>query len=117
MLAVGQPAASQAIRFAVVGSAAELTAKSMLLQRLGDAAEPYQSGLPGKLMEAGEVLTAAGLAGAVLAGRNRAAAAASGVALLAASAFTRFGVFFAGKASARDPAYTVGPQRQRAGSA
>ncbi len=113
MLAVGQPAAGQAIRFAVLGSAAELTAKSMLLQRLGDTAQPYQSGRPGKLMEAAEVLTAAGLTGAVLAGRNRAAAAASGAALLAASALTRFGVFFAGKDSARDPAYTVGPQRQR----
>jgi hypothetical protein len=113
MLAVGQPAAAQAVRFAVLGSAAELTAKSMLLQRLGDAAEPYQSGLPGKLMEAAEVLTAAGLAGAVLAGRDRATAAVSGAALLAASALTRFGVFFAGKASARDPAWTVGPQRQR----
>jgi formate-dependent nitrite reductase membrane component NrfD len=113
MLAVGQPAAAQAIRFAVLGSAAELTAKSMLLQRLGDAAQPYQSGLAGKLMQAGEVLTAAGLAGAILAGRNRAAAAVSGTALLAASAVTRYGVFFAGRASARDPRYTAGPQRQR----
>jgi formate-dependent nitrite reductase membrane component NrfD len=113
LLAVGQPAASQAVRFAVVGSAAELTAKSMLLQRLGDGAKPYQSGPAGQLMEVGEVLTAAGLAGAVLSGRNRAAAALSGAALMAASACTRFGVFFAGQASARDPAYTVGPQRQR----
>jgi formate-dependent nitrite reductase membrane component NrfD len=113
MLAVGQPAAAQAIRFAVLGSAAELTAKSLMMQRLGDAAEAYHHGLAGNLMEAGEVLTAAGLSGAVLAGRNRAAAAACGVALLAASALTRFGVFFAGKASARDPAYTVAPQRQR----
>lgn len=116
MLAVGQPAAAQAVRFAVLGSAAELTAKSMLLRRLGEAAEPYRSGLPGKLMEAAEVLTAAGLAGAVLAGRDRATAAVSGAALLTASALTRFGVFFAGKASARDPAYTVGPQRQRLAS-
>jgi formate-dependent nitrite reductase membrane component NrfD len=113
MLAVGQPAAAQAVRFAVLGSAAELTAKSMLLQRLGDAAKPYQSGRPGQLMELAEVLTAAGLTGAVLAGRNRAAAALSGAALLTASALTRFGVFLAGRASARDPAYTVAPQRRR----
>lgn len=113
MIAVGQPAATQAIRFAVLGSAAELAARSMLLKRLGQGAEPYQSGVPGRLMEAGEVLTAAGLAGAVLAGRDRAAAALSGAALVAASALTRFGVFFAGKASARNPAETVGPQRQR----
>jgi formate-dependent nitrite reductase membrane component NrfD len=116
MLAVGQPAAAQAARFAVLGAATELTAKSMLLRRLGDAAKPYQSGMPGTLMELAEVLTAAGLTGAVLSGRNRPAAALSGAALIASSALTRFGVFFAGKASARDPAYTVGPQRRRVAS-
>jgi len=114
MLAVGPPHARQAIRFAVLGAAAELTAKSLLLRRLGTvAAEPYKQGRPGRLMETAEVLTAAGLAGAVLAGRNRAAAALSGSALLAASALTRFGIFEAGRASARDPKYTVQPQRER----
>jgi formate-dependent nitrite reductase membrane component NrfD len=112
MLAV-RPDAGQAVRFAFLGAAAELTAKSLLLRRLGPAAEPYQKGRAGTMMEAGEVLTAAGLAGAVLAGRSRAAAALSGAALMAASALTRFGVFEAGRASARDPKYTVGPQRQR----
>ena len=113
MLAVGPAAAGPAVRFAVLGAATELTAKSMLLKRLGDGAKPYQSGRAGRLMEAGEVLTAAGLSGAVLAGRSRAAAVLSGLALLGASACTRFGVFEAGRASARDPAATVGPQRQR----
>jgi len=113
MLAVHPAYASQAIRFAVLGAAAELTAKSLLLRRLGPAAEPYQTGRPGTLMEVAEVLTAAGLSGAVLAGRNRAAAAVSGAALVAASALTRFGIFEAGLASARDPKYTVGPQRDR----
>ena len=37
----------------------------------------------------------------------------SGAALLAGSACTRFGVFEAGQASARDPKYTVVPQRER----
>jgi hypothetical protein len=64
-------------------------------------------------MEAAEVTTAAGISGALLAGRNRPAAALSGLALLTASALTRFGIFFAGQASARDPEYTVGPQRAR----
>ena len=40
-------------------------------------------------------------------------AAASGVALLAASALTRFGVFEAGLSSARDPRYTIEPQKNR----
>jgi len=113
MLAVRPAHAGPAVRFAVLGAAVELTAKSLLLRRLGPAAEPYQAGRPGKLMETAEVLTAAGLAGAVLAGRSRVAAAVSGAALLTASALTRFGVFEAGRASARDPKYTVGPQRER----
>ncbi len=113
MLAVRPDHAGPAVRFAVLGAAAELTAKSLLLRRLGPAAEPYQNDRAGMTMEAGEVLTAVGLAGAVLAGRSRAAAALSGAALMAASALTRFGVFEAGRASARDPKYTVGPQRER----
>ncbi|HEU0316229.1 MAG TPA: hypothetical protein VFR49_02800, partial [Solirubrobacteraceae bacterium] len=52
--------------------------------------------------------------GATLARRSRLAGAAAGAMLLAASACTRFGIFQAGIASARDPAYTVGPQRERA---
>ena len=119
MLAVRPDDAGQAVRFAVLGAAAELTAKSLLLRRLGPAAaEPYQKGRAGAMMRASEVLTAAGLAGTGLAstgraGKGRAAAALSGAALMAASALTRFGVFEAGRASARDPKHTVGPQRQR----
>jgi hypothetical protein len=37
----------------------------------------------------------------------------SGAALMAGSACLRFGVFEAGQASARDPRYTVVPQRER----
>jgi hypothetical protein len=37
----------------------------------------------------------------------------SGAALLAASVATRFGIFDGGVASARDPKYTVVPQRER----
>ncbi|MGD0374805.1 MAG: NrfD/PsrC family molybdoenzyme membrane anchor subunit [Streptosporangiaceae bacterium] len=113
MLAVSPARGGQAVRFAVLGAATELTAKNMLVRRLGDTGEPYQAGRAGSLLQAGEVLTAAGLAGAVLAGRSRAMAAVSGAALVAASALTRFGIFEAGLASARDPKYTVGPQRER----
>jgi hypothetical protein len=35
------------------------------------------------------------------------------MALMAGSVCTRFGVFEAGQASARDPKYTVVPQRER----
>jgi hypothetical protein len=37
----------------------------------------------------------------------------SGAALMAGSMCTRFGVFEAGQESARDPKYTVVPQRER----
>jgi formate-dependent nitrite reductase membrane component NrfD len=113
MMAVPAEDAGQAIRFAVLGAATELTAKSLLLRRLGEIAEPYQSGRSGKLMEAAEILTTAGLAGAVLAGRSRAVIMLSGAALVASSALTRFGIFEAGLASARDPKYVVRPQRER----
>jgi hypothetical protein len=54
--------------------------------------------------------------GAVLAKRSRAAAVVAGGMLLAGSAATRFGIFEAGMASARDPRYTVEPQRDRLAS-
>jgi hypothetical protein len=37
----------------------------------------------------------------------------AGASLVAGSACTRFGIFEAGQASARDPRYTVVPQRER----
>ncbi len=119
MMAAPSGQAGQAARFAVLGAATELTAKSLLVRRLGETAEPYHTGRTGRLMEAAEVLTAAGLAGAVLSGGlrpgrgRRLAAALSGAALVTSSALTRFGIFEAGRASARDPKYTVGPQRER----
>jgi hypothetical protein len=54
-------------------------------------------------MKATEILTVGGLCAAALGGRNRVAAALAGAALVASSAFTRFGVFHAGRTSARDP--------------
>ena len=113
LLAVRPERSREAARFAVLGAATELTAKSLLLRRLGPMAEPYQKGRAGTVMEVAEVLTAAGLAGAMLAGRSRPVAALSGAALVAASALTRFGIFEAGRVSARDPKYTIGPQRER----
>jgi formate-dependent nitrite reductase membrane component NrfD len=105
--------ADPARNLALTGAAAELTAKSLLLRRLGPAAEPYQSGRAGRLMEAAEIMTAAGLTAAAIGGRNRAVAAVAGAALVASSALTRFGIFYAGRTSARDPKYTIGPQKDR----
>ncbi len=118
VLAAGLGDARPARELAVAGAAVELVAKRRLLARLtGDGtrnlAEPYETGRTGTLLRVAEGLTAAGLAGAVLGRRSRLVSAASGAALLAASAMTRWGIFEAGMASARDPKYTIVPQRAR----
>jgi formate-dependent nitrite reductase membrane component NrfD len=113
LLALPPAAARPARTLATLGAPAELVAKRLLLQRLGDVAEPYETGRAGRMLRAAEVLTVGGLAGAVLGRRNRAVSALAGASLLAASALTRFGVFEAGLATARDPKYTIVPQRRR----
>ncbi len=89
-------------------------AELLLERRLGMVAETMRTGTAGRRMKAAKALTLAGALGAgTLARRNRLAAVLSGGALVAASALTRFGIFAAGMASARDPKYTVEPQRAR----
>jgi hypothetical protein len=76
--------------------------------------ETMEAGVAGRRIRAAKALAAGGVLVAGLWGRrNRAAASAGGAALLAASACTRFGIFAAGMQSARDPRYTVAPQRER----
>jgi hypothetical protein len=113
MLTTPVEQAGPARRMAVGGAVLELLAERQMESSMGIAAEPLQQGRAGRLMKASRLLTAAGAACAVLAGRSRAAGVASGAALLAGSACTRFGVFEAGQESARDPRYTVAPQRER----
>jgi hypothetical protein len=103
---------------AVFGAAVELAAKRRLIKRLAGTdgqslAEPYETGKAGRILRVAEWLTAGALAGAALGGRSRAVSAVSGASLLAASAMTRFGIFEAGMATARDPKYTIIPQRRR----
>jgi len=98
----------------VGGALLELAAGQQMETSMGIAAEPLHTGRAGQLMRASKVLTGAGAVGAALfARRSRTAAVLSGAALLAGSACTRFGIFEAGQESARDPRYTVVPQRQR----
>ncbi|MEV7106434.1 NrfD/PsrC family molybdoenzyme membrane anchor subunit [Streptomyces atroolivaceus] len=102
--------ARYAAALAAVADGAALRAAE---RRLGTVAVTYREGRAGRLMRAARALTAAGTVGALLLGhRSRIAAAGAGLALLAGSACTRFGVFAAGIASAQDPAHTVGPQRE-----
>ncbi|NYG05787.1 formate-dependent nitrite reductase membrane component NrfD [Phycicoccus badiiscoriae] len=101
-------------KLAVAGAATELVAFAQMERTMGDlVAEPLHSGRAGALLKASKILTVGGALGAALFGRNRAAAAVSGLALMAGSACTRFGIFEAGIESAKDPRYTVTPQRER----
>jgi formate-dependent nitrite reductase membrane component NrfD len=115
MLGAPVTEAGPARRLALLGGAAELGVTHLMEQRLGEVGEPLHEGRAGALLRASKALTVAGAAvGSVLGGRSRAAAVAAGGMLLAASACMRFGIFEAGLASARDPRYTVEPQRDRA---
>lgn len=105
--------AGPARRFAAVGALAELGFERRMERSMGITAEPLHTARPGRFMKAARGLTLAGVVGLVLADRSRAAAVVSGAALLAGSACTRFGVFYAGLESAKDPRYVVVPQRER----
>jgi Polysulphide reductase, NrfD len=105
--------AGPARAFAAYGALSELAASTVMTSRLGLVSEAYRTGTAGRLRTWSERLTLAGLAGTLVAGRSRAAAVASGLALLAGSALQRFAVFEAGVASTKDPKYVVIPQRQR----
>jgi hypothetical protein len=118
LLAAPLAESGPARNLAVGGQVVETIAFERMTRRIGMVAEPYRTGRAGAYLRAARVLGALGAAGAALsavpAGRpRRMLAAASGAALLGASAATRWGIFHAGLASARDPKYTVVPQRQR----
>ena len=101
-------------RLAVGGAVLELAVEHRMEQAMGLTAEPLHQGHAGQLMRASTALTVGGALGAaLLGGRSRTAAVVSGAALMAGSACLRFAVFEAGQISARDPRYTVVPQRQR----
>jgi hypothetical protein len=104
---------SPARRLAVLGAAVDVTAEQLAVRRLGMLAEPYHHGRPGTLLRLARGLTVAGAAAAAVGRRSRALSVAGGAALAAGSLLTRFGVFQAGMASAKDPRYTVVPQRER----
>lgn len=102
---------------ALAGTVFELVAERRITTRLGMVAEPYHRGRSGALMRAGRLLSVAGAAGALLGRRSRVLSALSAVAMLGGALCTRWGVFEAGRVSARDPKYTVVPQRRRLASA
>jgi formate-dependent nitrite reductase membrane component NrfD len=101
-------------RLAAVSAVVETIAFERMQHTLGPTlSEPLHMGKAASLVRASKVLTIAGAVGALTLGRSRIGAAVSGLALMAGSVCTRFGVFEAGMASAIDPKYTVEPQRER----
>jgi len=106
--------AGPARRAAVVGSALELGLVHTMEKRLGFVGEVYKQGEAGKYAKLSKTLVAAG-AGLVAIGgrRSRAAAVAGGTLVLAGELALRWSIFKAGFQSARDPKYTVVPQKTR----
>jgi hypothetical protein len=106
--------AAPARRLAIIGAAAELVATNVMEQKLGSLAEPYHEGPSGTLARTAKVLTAVGaMAIGGWGHQRRSAAVLGGAALLGGALAERFAVFRAGFASAKDPKFTVGPQRER----
>jgi DMSO reductase anchor subunit len=100
-------------RIATVASVVEELSLERMTRSMGDVGHAYHEGRAGTLLRAARACTAAGAVAAALAGHRRAVGVAAGLALLASSALTRFGIFEAGVASADDPQATIGPQRER----
>lgn len=116
MIAAPVDQAGPARRLAVGGVLLEIAANQRMEQAMGLTAEPLHQGKAGTYLRIAKVLNVVGTTGTVLLGRHsRSASAISGTALMAGSALTRFGIFEAGQQSARDPKYTVVPQRERLG--
>jgi formate-dependent nitrite reductase membrane component NrfD len=113
MVTAPRDQAGPARRLALGGALADLAMEQQMERSMGITAEPLHEGKAGRLMKAAKVLTVAGAAGSLLSGRSRTLSVVSGAALVAGSVCTRFGIFEAGQASARDPKYTVVPQRER----
>jgi hypothetical protein len=100
-------------RAAVAGAVAELTLEATMEQRLGRHKESYDSKEARPFKQAARVLTAAGTLLAARRGGSRATTVAGGALLLAGALATRWSVYKAGFASARDPKATIAPQRER----
>jgi hypothetical protein len=115
-MAVPPADAGPARRLAVGGVVVENAIFQLMEKRLGMLGEPYSKGEAGKYKKVALACTLGGAA--LLAGpgrRSRAAAVAGGALTLAGEVAVRWSVFKAGFQSARDPKYTVEPQRERSG--
>ncbi|MBV8551607.1 MAG: polysulfide reductase NrfD [Acidobacteriaceae bacterium] len=106
--------ASAVQRFGLVGKIVELAATLALeanagrVERVG---RPLKQGFSGFLWNGAKVLTIASALLSLLPGKSRPKRVAEGILGSAASACLRFGIYYAGKASARDPRASFEQQR------
>ncbi|HZS24264.1 MAG TPA: NrfD/PsrC family molybdoenzyme membrane anchor subunit [Gaiellaceae bacterium] len=108
-------AARPARRLAVGGVVAEGLVMHAMERRLGEVGEVYHRGPAGAFSWAARGLAGGGaLLLATRGRRSRGASVLGGAMVCAGELCLRFAVFHAGKQSARDPKYTVRPQRERA---
>ena len=106
--------AAPARRTAIGGVAAELALMQVMERKLGFVGEVYKQGEAGRFNKITKACTVAGTALLATRGkRSRAAAVAGGALILAGELALRWSVFKAGFQSARDPRYTVVPQKRR----
>lgn len=113
LLFVAPDEAGPARRLLVVGALFEVAASEVMKRRLGELSEPYGEGEAGRYEKLATALTVGGAAITALLGRRRPAAVLGGILALGGAAAKRWSVFRAGFQSARDPKYTVAPQRER----
>jgi hypothetical protein len=104
--------AEPARRVAIGAAAAEVAVVQVMERHLGPLGAPYHEGTPGRLARAAKAFTAGGAAALAL-GRGPVARRLGAGSVLVGGALERFAIFRAGFASADDPAYTSGPQRER----
>jgi hypothetical protein len=115
-IAVAPEEAGPARRMAVGGAIAENVLMTAMEKRLGLVGDPYKKGEAGKYNKLAKACTLGGASLLAASGRkSRFAAAVGGALVLAGEVALRWSVFKAGFQSARDPKYTVIPQRERAG--
>jgi formate-dependent nitrite reductase membrane component NrfD len=113
-IAVPRAEAAPARRLAIGGALVENAVMVAMEQRLGMIGEPYKQDEAGRYAKLAKACTLGGAGLLALAGkRSRLASIAGGALLLGGEAALRWSVFKAGFQSARDPKYTVIPQRER----
>jgi formate-dependent nitrite reductase membrane component NrfD len=113
-IAVPTRAAAPARRLAIGGALVQNAVLLAMEKRLGPVGEPYRQGEAGRYANVAKACSLGGAALLAVAGRrSRIASAAGGALLLTGGLALRWSVFRAGFQSARDPKYTVVPQRER----